>query len=232
MITIRPAAERGRTDIGWLDSWHTFSFGDYHDSDHQAFRSLRVINDDRIAGGSGFGMHGHRDMEIITWLLAGTLEHRDSLGNGDVLRPGDVQTMSAGTGIMHSERNPSADEPIHLLQCWVLPDRRGGAPTYAQRHLPIAERRDRWAVLAAGGDGDGGLPIRADARVLTTVLAAGKELAFDLRRARHAWLHVATGAVDVAGHRLGAGDAAAISDQPAFTVAATTDSELLLFDLA
>jgi redox-sensitive bicupin YhaK (pirin superfamily) len=231
MHTIRKADDRGHSAIGWLDSWHTFSFSDYYDPEHTEFRALRVINDDRIAPGMGFGTHGHRDMEIITYVLDGALEHKDSLGNGDVLKPGDVQRMSAGTGIRHSEFNPSPTAPVHLLQIWIQPDRLGGKPSYEQKHFPLAERENRWRRVVDNAGRDGALKMGADAALLVSVLRAGKELTHALAADRHAWLHVAKGDVTVNGERLTAGDAIAVSGEPALSVAANADSELLLFDL-
>jgi quercetin 2,3-dioxygenase len=231
MITIRKAQDRGHSAIGWLDSWHTFSFSDYYDPEHMGFRALRVINDDRVAGGMGFGMHPHRDMEIVTYVLDGALEHKDSLGNGDVIKPGDVQYMSAGTGIFHSEFNPDEKKPVHLLQIWIQPDKRGGKPTYGQKHFPLTERKDRLAKVADNTGSDGALRIGADAAVYASVLSAGKQVEHHLAPGRHAWLHVAKGSVTANGTRLAGGDAIAVSDESRVTVAADQDSELLLFDL-
>jgi redox-sensitive bicupin YhaK (pirin superfamily) len=231
MITLRKADDRGRTDIGWLQSRHSFSFGDYWDEANQGFRTLRVINDDIVAPGQGFGTHGHRDMEIITWVLAGELQHRDSLGNGDVIRPGDVQRMSAGTGIRHSEFNPSATQPVHLLQIWIEPDRRGLPPSYEQVQVPAAQRQDRWRRIADGQGRDGALRMGADASVLATLLAPGKSVSHGLAPGRHAWLHVATGRVRLGDLVLGAGDAVAVSGEPAVAITAEAASEALLFDL-
>src|SRR3954454_18528772 len=177
MITIRKASERGHTDFRWLDSWHTFSFGDYMDSDHMGFHSLRVINDDKVAAGGGFPTHPHRDMEIITYVLSGALEHKDSLGTGEVLRPGEVQRMTAGTGIRHSEFNPSPTEPVHLLQIWLTPDRRGLTPSYEQTAFPEAERRGRWRLVASNDGRDGSVTIHQDADVYATLLEPGESAA-------------------------------------------------------
>lgn len=231
MITVRKAHDRGHSAIGWLDSWHTFSFSDYYDPEHMGFRALRVINDDQVAGGMGFGTHPHRDMEIVTYVLDGALEHKDSLGNGDVIRPGDVQYMSAGTGIFHSEFNPDADTPVHLLQIWIQPDRHGGKPTYGQKHFPLAERKDRLAKVVDNTGGDGALKIGADAAVYASVLSAGKQVEHTLAPGRHAWLHVAKGNVTANGHMLSGGDAIAVSDEAQVTIRAEQDSEVLLFDL-
>jgi redox-sensitive bicupin YhaK (pirin superfamily) len=231
MITVRKAADRGHSAIGWLDSWHTFSFSDYYDEDHMGFRALRVINDDRVAPGMGFGTHPHRDMEIITYVLEGALQHKDSLGNGDVIRPGDVQHMSAGTGIRHSEFNPSADQPVHLLQIWIQPDRAGGKPRYAQKHFPVAERQDRWRRVVDQQGQDGALAMGADAAMFASMLSAGKHLDYPVAPGRHLWLHVARGTVDANGRRLTAGDALALGEEASLGVTAESDSELLLFDL-
>jgi quercetin 2,3-dioxygenase len=231
MKTLRKATERGRTRLGWLDSWHSFSFGDYWDEDHVQFRALRVINDDRIAGGMGFGTHGHRDMEIVTWVLSGVLQHKDSLGNGDVLRPGDVQRMSAGTGILHSEFNPSANEPVHLLQIWIEPDRSGVPPTYEQKHIPLAERRDRWKRIVDRDGNDGALQMGADAAVYAATVSAGTSIRHELKSERHAWLQVGSGAVQVGDLRLDEGDGLAISGETSLALTAEREAELLLFDL-
>lgn len=231
MLTVRKANDRGHSAIGWLDSWHTFSFSDYYDPEHMGFRALRVINDDRVAPGMGFGTHPHRDMEIVTYVLAGALEHKDSLGNGDVIRPGDVQYMSAGTGIFHSEFNPDAKQPVHLLQIWIQPDKRGGKPTYGQKHFSLAERANRLAKVVDNVGADGALKIGANAAVYVSVLSAGKHIDHTLAPGRHAWLHVATGALTVNGTALNAGDAVAVSDESRLSVQADQDSELLLFDL-
>ncbi len=231
MITIRKADERGHSAISWLDSWHSFSFSDYYDPEHMGFRALRVINDDRIAPGMGFGTHPHRDMEIITYVLSGALEHKDSLGNGDVLRSGDVQYMSAGTGIRHSEFNHSPSEPVHLLQVWIQPDRANSRPGYGQKHFALAERQDRWCRVVDHSGTDGAMPIGADAVVWASVLAAGKTIDHTLMPGRHAWLQVALGAVVANGIHLTSGDAIALSDEQHLTVKAEADSEMLLFDL-
>src|SRR5262245_41074084 len=202
MITIRRAAERGRTDFGWLDSRHTFSFGDYQDFDHMGFHSLRVINDDRVAGGGGFPTHPHRDMEIITWVLSGALEHRDSIGTGYVIRAGDLQRMTAGTGIQHSEFNASKSEPVHFLQIWIFPEKRGLKPGYAQQSYPAAERKGQLKLVASRDGRDGSLGVHTDASVYATALDAGQRVKHQLAPGRAAWVHVATGAVTLNGKRL------------------------------
>src|SRR4051794_3121430 len=215
MITIRPSAARGRTALGWLDSAHSFSFGDYWDPEHTGFRSLRVINEDRVEGGTGFGTHPHRDMEILTWVLSGALEHRDSLGTGSVIGPGEIQRMTAGTGILHSEYNPSADEPVHLLQIWLLPERKGLTPSYDQRAFPEAGRRGRLQLLASRDGRDGAVTIHQDADLFAAELARGESVTHSLRPGRSAWVQVTRGAVNVNGKALRAGDGAAVRDETA-----------------
>jgi hypothetical protein len=232
MIRIRPANERGRTALEWLDSRHSFSFGDYYDPDNMGFRSLRVINDDQVAPGQGFGMHPHRDMEIITYVVNGALEHRDSLGTGEVLRPGEVQRMTAGTGIRHSEFNPSPTEPVHLLQIWLMPERRGLTPGYEQKAFPESERRGRWRLVASRDGRDGSVMMHQDADLSVTQLEPGETVTHELRPGRHAWVQVARGAATLNGRPLKAGDGAAVSEEKALTVAATEPAEVLLFDLA
>jgi len=230
MMHIRRAAERGRTRLDWLDSAHSFSFGDYLDPRHMGFRALRVLNEDRVTPGSGFGMHGHRDMEIVTYVLEGALEHRDSLGNGSVLRPGELQRMTAGTGIRHSEFNPSSSEMVHFLQVWLLPERVGLTPGYEQKVLaPAANGALR---LAASRDGrDGSLTVHQDVDLYLGTLDDGTELMHALRPGRHAWLQVLRGAVDVGGTVLAAGDALAVSAEPALRMRAKGRAEVMLFDL-
>jgi redox-sensitive bicupin YhaK (pirin superfamily) len=232
MITVRKASERGRTAAGWLDSRHTFSFGDYFDPRHACFRSLRVINDDVVAPGSGFGMHPHRDMEILTWVLQGALEHRDSLGTGSIIRPGELQRMTAGTGIRHSEVNPSDTEAVHLLQIWILPDKTGLSPSYDQRAFPETERRGKLRHVAGPKDDDSSLTIRQDVDVYATLLDKGEQVQHTLRPGRHAWIHVASGSVRLNGLALQAGDGAAVSEQSRLTLEADGPAEVLLFDLA
>jgi redox-sensitive bicupin YhaK (pirin superfamily) len=231
MVTHRPAAARGHTRLGWLDSFHTFSFGDYHDPAHMGFRTLRVINDDRVAPGGGFAPHGHRDMEILTWVLEGALQHRDSLGNGSVIRPGDAQRMSAGTGITHSEFNASADAPVHLLQIWILPRRSDLAPGYEQRLFPPDDRRGRLRLIAAGDAREGAVTIHQDAFVWAALLAPGDAVTHRLAPGRNAWVQVARGAVRLGDVALAEGDGAAVSDEPGVALAATAAAEILLFDL-
>ena len=232
MIRLRPGGERGRTTLDWLDSRHTFSFGEYHDPGQMGFRSLRVLNDDRVAPGAGFPTHGHRDMEILSYALEGTLEHKDSLGNGSLIRPGEIQFMRAGTGVLHSEFNPSPTEPAHFLQIWILPAERGLSPTYAQHAFERAAAREGFVLLASGEAGDGGIRLRQDASVYVTMPPPGRTCALRLAARRHAWVHLARGAAIVNGHALTAGDAAAFSEEPQLEITGQAEAELLVFDLA
>src|SRR5258708_580866 len=231
MLTLSPAADRGRTRIDWLDSRHTFSFGEWHDGAHMGFRALRVINDDRVAAGAGFPTHGPAHMEILSYVLEGALEHRDRLGTGSVIRPGDVQRMSAGTGVRHSEQNASRTEPVHFLQIWILPDRRGHAPGYEQKTVPETERRGRLRLIASGDGRDGSVTLHQDVAMWTGVLAEGERAELALAPGRHAWVHVARGAATVNGQALGEGDGAALSDERAVTIDGR-GGEVLVFDLA
>ncbi|MSS72864.1 MAG: pirin family protein [Candidatus Latescibacteria bacterium] len=215
-----------------LDTYHTFSFGDYHDPEHTGFRSLRVINEDRVAPGMGFGTHPHRDMEILTVVLEGALAHKDSMGNGSSIRPGQVQCMSAGTGITHSEFNPSKAEPVHLLQIWILPERKGLTPSYEERTFPEAERRGQWRLVAAQDGREGAARWNQDVDLYVTLLAPEERVEHRLKPGRHAWAQVARGAVTLNGKPLQAGDGAAISDEEILEVCATEAAEVLLFDLA
>ena len=232
MIRVRKAAERGHFDHGWLDTYHTFSFGNYYDPAHMGFRSLRVINDDRVQPGQGFGMHGHRDMEIVTYVLEGALEHRDSLGNGSVLRPGELQHMTAGTGVRHSEFNPSDAEWVHLYQIWLLPGRKGLEPSYQELALGGDEKRGRFRLVASSDGADGSLTIHQDARLYLASLLPEQATTQDIERGRAAWLQVLRGNVNTLGNDLSAGAGAAITDEPTVTVQAAVASEVLLFDLA
>jgi hypothetical protein len=232
VITLRKAADRFHTRIDWLDSWHTFSFADHYDPGHMGFRSLRVINDDTVQPGQGFGAHPHRDMEILSYVLEGGLAHRDSSGGGGVIRPGDVQRMSAGTGVVHSEFNASREEPVHFLQIWLLPEQRGIAPGYEQKSFPAAERSGKLRVLASRDGRDGSVIIHQDATVYGTLLADGERVTYEPRPGRHAWVHVARGSVELNGTRLAAGDGAAVSDERAITLRGAGAAEVLLFDLA
>jgi redox-sensitive bicupin YhaK (pirin superfamily) len=231
MMTLSLAAERGHTDIGWLDSRHTFSFGEYHDPKHMGFRSLRVINDDRVAPGGGFPTHGHADMEIVSYVLDGALEHRDSLGTGSVIRPGDVQRMTAGTGVRHSEFNSSRTEGVHFLQIWIVPDRRGHAPGYEQKSFTEADRGGRLRLVASRDGREGSVTLHQDVSLYAAVLAEGQRAELALAPGRHAWVHVARGAATVNGRRLGEGDGAALTDERTVVVEGH-GGEILVFDLA
>jgi redox-sensitive bicupin YhaK (pirin superfamily) len=232
MIRIRKAADRGHFDHGWLDTYHSFSFGDYYDPAHSAFRSLRVINDDRVQPGRGFGMHGHRDMEIVTYVLDGALQHRDSLGNGSIIKAGELQHMTAGTGVRHSEFNPSESEWVHLYQIWLLPDRQGLRPGYQQLAVGEDEKRGRFRLVASPDGADGSLTIHQDARLYLASLAPGTGASHEIEPGRAAWLQVLRGSVHFLGNDLSAGDGAAVTDESAVSVQATVPSEMLLFNLA
>ncbi|MCI0355585.1 MAG: pirin family protein [Acidobacteria bacterium] len=232
MITRRASADRGHVQHGWLDTYHTFSFDTYYDPAHTHFRALRVINEDRVAPGAGFPMHAHRDMEIITYVLEGALEHKDSLGNGSTIRPGDGQRMSAGTGIRHSEANASKTDPIHLLQIWILPEKKGLAPGYEQKSFPPEEKRGRLRVIAARDGRDGAVTIHQDVSLYASLLAPGQQVEHQLDPGRHAWLQVARGAVTLNGTKLDQGDGAAVSDEGKLTISAGQEAEVLLFDLS
>jgi redox-sensitive bicupin YhaK (pirin superfamily) len=231
MIIIRKARDRGHFDFGWLDTYHTFSFGDYYDPQFMGFRSLRVINEDRVGPRAGFPKHGHRDMEIITYVLEGALEHSDSMGNGSVILPGDAQRMTAGTGVTHSEAN-SSDAPVHLLQIWILPGERGLKPGYEQKTFSDDEKRNQLRLIAAEDGRDGAVTVHQDASVYAGVLEPGREVVHQMAPERHAWLQVARGAVTVNGTSLEQGDGAAISDESSVTIAGREPAEVLLFDLA
>jgi quercetin 2,3-dioxygenase len=231
ILSTRRAAERGHADHGWLKSFHTFSFADYIDPAHMGFRALRVINDDYIAPGRGFGTHPHRDMEIVTYVLEGSLEHKDSLGTGSIIRPGEVQRMSAGTGVLHSEFNPSKAERAHLLQIWLLPDRGGHTPSYEQKAFPEEERRGTLRVVASPDGRAGSVTIHQDALLLAGLFGAGEQARYTLAAGRYAWIHAARGSVLVNGTRLEAGDAVALSGG-AIEIAGKDSGEVLVFDLA
>lgn len=230
MVTIRKAADRGVTRLDWLDGRHTFSFGDYYDPKNHHFRTLRVINDDRVAPGGGFGMHPHRDMEILTYILSGALQHRDSMGNGSVIRAGDWQKMSAGTGVLHSEFNASKTEPTHLLQIWIVPDQKGLTPSYGEKRFPDAAP-GTWRVVASKDGRDDSIVVHQDVVLSSAKLRPGDRVAYELAAGRGAWLHVATGAMTVNGTRLEPGDALAIEDESKVEVVGEVDGEVLLFDL-
>ena len=231
MITLRKAADRFHSQIGWLDSWHTFSFADHYDPSFLGFGALRVINDDTVAPGQGFGEHPHRDMEIITYVLSGGVQHKDSSGGGGVIRPGDVQRMSAGSGVVHSEYNASREEPVHFLQIWIVPDTRGIAPRYEQKAFPLEDRRGKLRLLASKGGREGSVDIRQDANVLGALLDGEQKISFELKPSRKAWLHVARGSVELNGMKLGAGDGAAIADERLLQLSGGRNAEVLLFDL-
>jgi redox-sensitive bicupin YhaK (pirin superfamily) len=231
MITVRRAAERGRTRLRWLDSWHTFSFGEYVDPEWMGFGALRVINDDVVAPGAGFPPHSHRDMDIVTWVLAGALRHEDSLGNGSVIRPGDVQRMSAGTGITHSEFNASDTEPVHLLQIWIVPRRRAVPPSYEERAIGRDGLAGGLLLLAADGGRDGAVALDQDVAMYGAVLQPGDEAVHPISSGRSVWLQVARGALEAGGQRLAAGDAVAVRDETRLTLRASAPAEVLLFDL-
>lgn len=234
MITIRKAEDRGHFDHGWLDTRHTFSFADYHDPAQMGFRALRVINEDRVKPGQGFGTHGHQDMEIVSYVLSGALAHRDSTGGGGTLRPGEVQRMSAGTGVRHSEFNGSRDEEVHFLQIWIVPDLAGHQPSYEQKAFPEAERRGRLSLVASPDGADGSTTIHQDARVYATLLGKGERVEHPLAPGRHAWIQVARGELEANGVVLRPGDGAAVSDERALALAGRGEglAEALLFDLA
>jgi redox-sensitive bicupin YhaK (pirin superfamily) len=230
MITIRRADERGHFDHGWLNTYHTFSFADYHDPRFMGFRSLRVINEDRVKAGVGFGTHGHRDMEILSYVLEGTLAHSDSMGNGSAIRPGDVQRMTAGTGVLHSEMNPSEDEAVHFLQIWILPEQRGLTPGYEEKFFGDDARRNTLRLVASRDGRDGSVTIHQDVSVFATLLDGGASVSHAFAPQRAGWLQVARGEVDVNGQTLHAGDGAAIEDEASVTIAGR-GAEALLFDL-
>ena len=231
MIRLRKAADRGRARYGWLDSRHTFSFGRYFDRAHMGFGPLRVINDDRVAPGAGFGAHGHRDMEIISWVVDGAMEHRDSLGHGSVIRPGDVQRMSAGTGIVHSEFNHSRTDPLRFLQIWVIPERRGLAPGYEQVHFDPAERRGRLRVVASPDGREGSVTVHQDATMYAGLFEGGESDGLALGPDRGAWVQVVRGALVVNGERLEEGDGAALIAVPALEIEGAEAAEALVFEL-
>jgi len=232
MLAIRHADERGHANHGWLDTFHSFSFADYHDPEHVHYGALRVLNDDRIAGGQGFGAHGHRDMEIVTYVLAGALGHRDSMGNGSTIRPGNVQRMSAGTGVMHSEFNASRDEEAHLLQIWLLPLERGGAPGYEEKVFSDADKRGQLRLVASPDGREGSVTVQSDASIYAALLDGDERAQYAVPAGRRVYVHVARGALDVNGERLNAGDAAMIEAEDSVTLVNGDKAEVLLFDLA
>ncbi|CAL8474684.1 MULTISPECIES: pirin family protein [Caballeronia] len=232
MFEIRRSNERGHANHGWLDSYHSFSFADYYDPEHTHFGALRVINEDRVAGGQGFGAHGHRDMEIVSYVLDGALAHRDSMGNGSTIRPGDVQRMSAGTGVRHSEFNGSPTDTAHFLQIWIIPDAPGGAPGYEEKRFADDEKRGRLRVIASPEGVDGSVRIGADARIFAGFFTGDERADFDVPAGRRVYVHVARGAVTLNGEALGAGDAAKLEDVSKVTLEKGDNAEVLLFDLA
>jgi len=232
MITLRPSNKRGHANHGWLDSYHTFSFANYYDPNHMGFRALRVINEDRVQPGRGFGTHGHRDMEIITYVLEGAVEHKDSLGNGAIVTPGEVQRMSAGTGIMHSEFNPSQTEPVHFLQIWILPDQQGLQPSYEQRAFELEQRQGKLRLIAAKDGRDGAVTIHQDVDLYSAVLQPGDRVSHQLQPNRYGWLQVAQGAASLNGYALKAGDGVAVSQAESLNINTDSGAEILLFDLA
>ncbi|MEM9254766.1 MAG: pirin family protein [Pseudomonadota bacterium] len=232
MTTIRRADQRGLANFGWLQSRHTFSFGHYFDPQHMGFGPLRVINEDRVQAGRGFGGHGHRDMEIISYVVEGALEHRDSLGNGSVIRPGDVQRMSAGTGVRHSEMNHSAADPVHFLQIWIEPERNGITPSYEQTHFAVAERQGVLKLVGSRDGRDGSVTIHRDLDLYASVLAQGDRIDHELLPGRQLWLQVVRGELELAGMVMSAGDGVALVSVGGIAVKADTEAELLLFDMA
>jgi redox-sensitive bicupin YhaK (pirin superfamily) len=232
MIRIRRSSERGHANHGWLDTYHTFSFADYYDAEHTEFRALRVINEDRVAPGMGFGMHAHKNMEIVTIVLEGALEHKDSLGNGEVLRPGEFQRMSAGTGIRHSEFNPSETETVHLYQIWLQPEKSGIAPSYEQKAIPASEQHNALRLVASPDAQNGSLAIHQNARLYLSKLESGHSVSHSIAKGRAAWVQTLRGSVEVSGQRLAAGDGAAIENESELLLKAAPNAEILLFDLA
>ena len=230
-LEVRRAYERGHANHGWLDSYHTFSFANYYDPSFMGIGNLRVINDDTVAAGAGFGTHGHRDMEIVSYVLDGALEHKDSMGNGSVIRPGDVQRMSAGTGVTHSEFNHSHEHPVHFLQIWLQPNTRGVAPGYDQKHFPVEQRRGRWVLLVSPDGRDGSIASNQDALLYSTLIAPGESLKLRLDPDRRGYLHLARGRLSVGDTSLNSGDGLALPQQGELTLKGIDDSEVLLFDL-
>ncbi|MEM9120298.1 MAG: pirin family protein [Cyanobacteria bacterium P01_F01_bin.56] len=233
MITLRPGSDRGNANFGWLDSRHTFSFGNYYDPAHMGFGTLRVINEDKVTPGQGFSTHGHRDMEIISYVLDGSLAHKDNIGNGSVIRPGDVQRMSAGTGIMHSEYNASETDPVHFLQIWVLPEAKGIDPGYEQTYFAPADKQNQLRLVGSRDGREGSVTIHQDLNLYATVLQPQASVSHRLEAHRLVWVHVAKGAIQLSGHDLTAGDGAAIADETTLTLTGVSeDAEVLLFDMA
>src|SRR5882724_1303347 len=232
MITIRRGGDRGHLNFGWLDTYHSFSFGEYYDPQFMGFSDLRVINEDWVSPGRGFGTHPHRDMEIITYVLEGELEHKDSMGNGSIIRPGDVQRMSAGTGITHSEANNSKTDPVHLYQIWIMPNRGGIKPSYEQKFFSDDEKRGLLKLVASPDGSDGSVTIHQDARLFAGIIAKGQELTYSVAPKRTAWVQVARGNVDLNGQSLTHGDGAAINGETLLKLSTNDEAEVLLFDLS
>lgn len=232
MLTLRKANDRGHANHGWLDSYHTFSFANYYDPAHMGFRNLRVINDDRVAGGGGFAPHSHRDMEIITYVLEGALEHKDSMGNREVIRPGEVQRMTAGTGVTHSEYNASKTDWVHLLQIWILPERSSLTPGYEQKFYKPEEKRGQLRLIASQDGRDGSVTVHQDLNLYATLLSKDEKVTHEIGKDRHLWVQVARGSAIVNGEILDAGDAVAIEAEPTLTLVGQEDAEILVFDLA
>ena len=231
MITIRPSSQRGDADHGWLHSRHSFSFADYHDPAHMGFRSLRVINEDKVAPGRGFGTHSHRDMEIISYVLEGSIEHKDSMGTGSIIKPGDVQRMTAGTGVQHSEYNHSKQEPVHFLQIWIVPEAARLKPSYEQKTFSAEEKQGKLRLVAAQGGRDGAVTVHQDMALYATLLAPDERVIHTIERG-HAWVQVVRGVITLNGEELEAGDGAAVSDERELTIEGVEAAEVLLFDLA
>jgi len=231
MIELRKSTERGHANHGWLDAWHSFSFAGYHDPEHMGFGPLRVINDDTVSAGAGFGTHGHHDMEIITYVLEGELAHNDSMGNGSVIRPGDVQRMSAGSGVRHSEANPAQDKPVHLLQIWIEPNVFGIPPSYEERHFAPEEKRGRLRLIASDAPHDGAVKIHQDARVYVGLFDGAEAASLPLKAGRRTYVHLASGALKVNGHQLQAGDGLKLSGEATLELGAGEQGEVLVFDL-
>ena len=232
MLTLRRSGDRGHADHGWLDSHHSFSFADYHDPDHMGFHALRVINQDRVAPGGGFGTHPHRDMEILSYVLEGALAHKDSMGTGSIIKPGDVQRMSAGTGVLHSEANPSKTEPVHFLQIWIVPERRGLAPGYEQKTFGDGERRGQLRLVASRDGRDGSITVHQDVSVYAGLFDGDERAELAIAPGRHAWVQVARGSIELGGQRLEPGDGAALSDERTVALSGGGGAEVIVFDLA
>ena len=231
-MKIRRSSERGHAEHGWLSSFHTFSFADYHDPEQMGFRALRVINEDRVQAGQGFGTHGHRDMEIISYVLEGEIQHKDSMGTGSIIRPGEVQRMSAGRGVQHSEFNPSKKDGLHFLQIWIVPARAGIDPSYEQKAFPAAERQGKLRLVASQDARQGSVTVHQDVSLYAGLLGAGERTRHEVTKGRHAWVHVAKGSLELNGTRLDTGDAAAISEEGPLELVGKEGAEVLVFDLA